>query len=200
MRTFVAVSHTIPLDSEFSLDDLAGGAGRVDVICRYITAAFLLSHGIREAVRVWVVVQDTMTLEFRGDELKHLNPDERSTAALVRSALEVGDDRAVSTHPVTASPGIYVRRQGLETTLEEVTGPVLQLHVDGEPFGPDTVPSDPTFVLSDHRDLTEDEQATVDVVADRRVSVGPRALHGNHAIAVAHNHCDLATEGNESID
>ncbi len=200
MRTFVAVSHTAPLDGGFSLDDLAGSAGRLDVLCRYVTAAFLLSHGIREDVRTWVVIRDTLTLEFRGPELRHLNPDERSTAALFRTALEVGADRAVSTRPVQSTPGVYVRRQGLETTLETVGGRILWLDPAGTPLEPEDHPVDPVFVLSDHRDFEPDERAVVQSAATARVSVGPRPLHGDHAITVAHNRYDQLDTAGESID
>ncbi|MFP4591302.1 MAG: tRNA (pseudouridine(54)-N(1))-methyltransferase TrmY [Halobacteriales archaeon] len=198
MRTFVAVAHTAPLDPTFSLDDLPGGAGRLDVLCRYVTAAFLLSHGIREDVRVVVVIRDELAIEFRGDELRHLNPDERSTAALFRKALEVADDRVVGAYPVESTPGIAVSRRDLAAVLDDLEGTVVRLHHAGEAMGVAAVPDRPCFVLSDHRDLTPTEATLVDGVADRTVSLGPEALHGNHAIAVAHNRCDLAAA--ESTD
>jgi tRNA (pseudouridine54-N1)-methyltransferase len=49
MRQFVVVGHDAPTTDDFSLDDLPG-AGRLDVLCRCITAALLLSHGIRDGV------------------------------------------------------------------------------------------------------------------------------------------------------
>lgn len=192
MRTFVAIAHTAPTEPGFSLDDLAGGAGRLDVICRYITAAFLLSHGIREEVTMWVVIQDDITIELRGDELRHLNPDERSTGALLRRALETAADRAVSHRPVESTPGIFVRRQGIERTLATVVKdrPLVHLDEAGEALTVDTIPDRPVFVLSDHQDLSDEEVALIESFNARRHSLGPRAIHGNHAIAVAHNLCD----------
>lgn len=194
MRTFVVVAHTAPLDADFSLDDLAGGAGRLDVLCRYVTAAFLLSHDIRTDVTAWVVIRDTVTLEFRGDELRHLRPDERSTAALFRHALETADDRAVSSRPIESTPGIHVRRQGLERTLEAVAeaGSLVRLHETGALLTDATVPSEPVFVLSDHIELTTEEEAFLEGFDPTTRSLGPRPIHGNHAIAVAHNLGDRA--------
>ncbi|PSP87349.1 tRNA (pseudouridine(54)-N(1))-methyltransferase TrmY, partial [Halobacteriales archaeon QH_8_68_33] len=34
MRQFIVVGHDAPTTPEFPLDDLAGGAGRLDVLCR----------------------------------------------------------------------------------------------------------------------------------------------------------------------
>ncbi|MFW6448874.1 MAG: tRNA (pseudouridine(54)-N(1))-methyltransferase TrmY [Halobacteriota archaeon] len=192
MRTFVAVAHTAPLEADFPLNDLPGGAGRLDVLCRYVTAAFLLSHGIRADVRVVVVIRDELAIEFRGDDLRHLNPDERSTAALFRRSLEVAADRVVGAYPVESTPGVAVSRRDLAAVLDDLGGTVLRLHHEGDPLEVPDVPDHPCFVLSDHRDLTPSEAALVDAAADRTVSLGPRALHGNHAIAVAHNRCDLA--------
>ncbi len=48
MRQFVIIGHDAPTTPEFSLDDLAGAAGRLDVLCRCVTSAFLLRHAIRE--------------------------------------------------------------------------------------------------------------------------------------------------------
>lgn len=196
MRTFFVLSHTAPLTPEFSLDDLPGGAGRLDVLCRYVTAATLLSHGIRDNVRCWIVIQDELTLEFRSEELRHLNPDERSTAALFRSALEVADERAISRRPIESTPGVYVRRQGFESSLDAVgeAGTPIWLSPEGAHLTPASVPGEPVFILSDHLEFTEDER---DVLRSRSIpkrSIGPVAVHGNHAIAIAHNRCDRSVD------
>jgi len=51
-----------------------GRAGRLDALCRSITAAFVTSHGIREDVRVHLIAQDELTITFDGGTLKRLNP------------------------------------------------------------------------------------------------------------------------------
>lgn len=196
MRAFVLIGHTQPLDGAFGLDDLAGGAGRLDVLCRNLTNALLLSHGIREAVTVWVVIQDAVTIEVRGREVRHLRPDERSTAALLRSALETAADRAVSTRPVESTPGIYARRQGLDTTLETVAADheLVVLDPAGEAFTTASAPRNPAFVLSDHQPFSQRDRATLADHDPVHHSLGPQRLHGHQAIAVAHNVIDRATE------
>jgi tRNA (pseudouridine54-N1)-methyltransferase len=72
----------------------------------------------------------------------------------------------------------------------------VQLHEDGTPAGETDPPEDATFVLSDHRAFTDDEQVVLEAVADRRVSLGPLALHADQAMVVANNWLD--TEGFES--
>ena len=156
MRQFVVLAHDVPLDADFSLDDLASGAGRVDLLCRCLNAAFLTSHGIREDVRVYLVVRDAATIRLEGAELRNLHPDERSIAALVRDALVARQD-AVGHMEVESSPGVYVSKRGLADVLAAVDaeGTVIQLHEDGTPVVDLAPPAAPTFVLSDHREFTE---------------------------------------------
>ncbi len=196
MRQFIVLGHDAPVESDFALSDLAGGAGRLDVLCRCVNSAFFLSHDIREAVRVHLVVQDELTITFDGAELRRLNPDERSTAALVRTALEHREE-AIGALPAEPSPGVEVYRRGLEGTLEAIAddGPVVQLHEDGERIVDVDGLDDPIFVLSDHRDFTDDEEALLAEYVDRRVRLGPELLHADQAITVAHHFLD--TDGYE---
>ncbi|SEW03615.1 tRNA (pseudouridine(54)-N(1))-methyltransferase TrmY [Natrinema salifodinae] len=200
MRQFVLIGHDVPTDPDFSLDDLAGGAGRLDALCRSITASFVTSHGIREDVRVHLIAQDELTIVFDGSDLQRLNPDERSTAALVRKALEHRDE-AIGALPAEPSPGIEVYRRGFEATLEELAadGTVVQLHEDGDAAADvdPTALADPIFVLSDHQDFTDDEAALLSDVADRRLRLGPQLLHADQAITIAHHYLD--TEGYEQF-
>ncbi len=191
MRQFVLIGHDAPTDPEFSLDDLAGGAGRLDALCRSITSSFVLSHGIREDVRVHLVLQDELTITFDGSELRRLNPDERSTAALVRKALEHRDE-AIGALPAEPSPGVELYRRGLEATLETVAdeGTVVTLHEDGDPIVDVDVPDDPIFVLSDHHDFTDEERTLLESRSDRRLRLGPKRLHADDAITVVHHFLD----------
>ena len=193
MRQFVIIGHDAPTTPEFSLDDLAGAAGRLDVLCRCVTSAFFLSHAIRADVRVHLVLADEYTVSFDGNTLRRLNPDERSTAALVRNALEEREE-AIGQIPVETSPGVSLTRHGFGGLLDSVSGEgaVVQLHEDGEPAGDVAPPNDPIFVLSDHRDFTAAEQERLDTHADRRLAVGPEPLHADHAITVTHNYLDTA--------
>jgi tRNA (pseudouridine54-N1)-methyltransferase len=193
MRQFVITGHDAPTTDQFSLDDLPGGAGRLDVLCRCLNSAFFLSHAIREDVRVHLVLADAFTVTFDGREVRRLNPDERSTAALVRGALAERDE-AIGHVPVETSPGVSLRRVGFEQTVRDVASEstVVELHEAGTPIVDVDPPEDPTFVLSDHRDFTDEEASLLETVADERVRLGPHAMHADHAITVAHNYLDTA--------
>lgn len=191
MRQFIVLGHDAPTTPDFSLSDLAGSAGRLDVLCRCVNSAFFLSHAIREEVQVHLVLQDEVTIRFEGDTLRRLNPDERSTAALIRNALEVKDE-AIGHMEAESSPGVTLSKRGFESVLEETArdGTVVQLHEEGDPVVDVEPPENPIFVLSDHHDFGDDESDLLAETADRRVRLGPKRLHADHAITVAHNYLD----------
>lgn len=191
MRQFVVHGHDAPTHPDFALDDLPGGAGRLDLLARSLLAALLLSHDIREDVRIHLVLADELTLSFDGADLRSLHPDERSAAALIRSALEHRGE-AVGRTAVEPSPGITLERAGFERTLRSLAeaGSVLPLLPDGTPAVDVDRPADPVFVLSDHRPFPDDERALLEEVGEDAILLGPRALHTDQAIAVAHSWLD----------
>ena len=191
MRQFVVVGHEAPTTPDaISLEDLPG-AGRLDVLCRCVNSAFFLSHDLREEVRVHLILGEEYVVRFEGSELRRLNPDERSTAALIRGALEARDG-AIGAMEANPSPGVYVGKGNLASTVEDVAGDgtLVALHEDGDPVVDIEPPTDPVFVLSDHRDFTDEQAEHLSAHADERVSLGPEALHADHAITVAHNYLD----------
>ncbi len=195
MRTFVVVSHTVPLDGDFSLSDLPGGAGRIDILCRCAVETFLVSHGIRKDAVLHLVIRDRLVITLRGDRLRHLNPDERSTAALLRRALTRGAELATDDE-IASTQGISVRRAGLAGLLQEINRagarPML-LDEDGVLLARSPMPEHPAFVLSDHREFEPEERALLASLP--RVSVGPRWLHGHQCITLVHAELDQREAG-----
>jgi len=191
MRAFVVLGHKASLDPGFTLNDLPGGAGRLDVLCRCVNAALFLSHDMRRDVSVFLVLQDQLTVRIHGQHVKRLNPDERSTAALIKKALErvqhhEGRDELRST------PGISVARRGLEGVLETLQREGFEpvwLHESAPPLRQAPLPRAPAFVLSDHQDFSAREEAQL--AAFTRLCVGPKVYPASHCIAVVNNELDV---------
>ncbi|MFD1642894.1 tRNA (pseudouridine(54)-N(1))-methyltransferase TrmY [Halohasta litorea] len=193
MRQFIVLGHEAPTTPDFSLSDLAGGAGRLDVLCRCVNAGLFLSHGIREDCRVHLVLNDEYTIRFDGATAKRLYPNERAVASRIQGALESTAD-AIGHQPAEVSPGVELYRMGFASTLETVAsdGTVVELHEDGEPLTEAEPPADPIFVLSDHHDFTDAEAELLAENAERRFSVGPEVLHADQTMTVVHNWLDTA--------
>jgi len=193
LRRFVVVGHNVNADGDFTLNDLCGGAGRLDVLLRCVTSAFFLSHGLRREVEVilhfpgqggfqGLQPDGPKTVRLAGRELRYLNPDERSTGALVRTAL-LRKLPGPGERPST--PGIYVSRKSFDELVSSLPGPV-QLAEDGEGWPPAGLPADTTFYLSDHHDFTPAEEESLRRANARRICLGPTSLHSHHCITVAH--------------
>ena len=194
MCQFIVLGHEAPTTPDFSLSDLAGGAGRLDVLCRCVNAGLFVSHGIRENTRVHLVLNDEYTVRFDGSTAKRLYPNERAVASRIQGALEATQD-AIGHQPAEVSPGVELYRMGFESTLDAVAreGTVVELHEDGEPLVDAEPPENPIFVLSDHNDFSAEEAELLAETADRRLSVGPEVLHADQTMTVVHNWVD--TEG-----
>ena len=190
-RQFLVVGHDAPTTPEFSLEDLPG-AGRLDLLVRSVVAALLCSHGVRGDTRVHVVLDDTYTLVVDGATVRHLRPDERSTAARVRDALSARDE-AIGAMPAEPSPGVALYRGGLEPALNRAAAEadeVVRLDEDGDPAPAVDPPSNPLFVSSDHHDFAPSDRAAVADHDPTALSLGPVALHADQAVTVAHNWLD----------
>lgn len=188
MRRFVVLAHELSPESDISLNNLPG-AGRLDLLSRCVTSALLLSHDIRTDVRLRLVI-DGYVVRFDGSELGRLNPDERSTAARIRNALEAREE-AIGRRPATVSPGVSIRQGDMESVLEDLSDVTLiGLRAGSRPIVDLQPPDDVAFVLSDHRNFTNQESETLETHAEATVSLGPRALHADQAITVAHNYLD----------
>ena len=105
MRRFLILGHSAPIDPGFHLNDLPGGAGRLDVLCRAVGASLLVSHGIRSDVEILLLLRNEVRIRIDGARVKRLNPDERSTAALIRRALAVISDANDPEASTTADSG-----------------------------------------------------------------------------------------------
>jgi tRNA (pseudouridine54-N1)-methyltransferase len=187
VRRFVTVSHTADASGGWHLNDLAGGAGRVDLLARNVQAALFLSHGLRPDVESYAVLAAAparqRTVRIDGGKVQMLHPDERSTAARLQQALKeawsVPDWKEVQR-------GLAVAGFGLEGLLEDLQGKgtLVLLDPEGTPLPDWAPPPDPIFLLSDHAPFAPREYALLDGLGAQRVSLGPHWYHGNHAIAV----------------
>ncbi len=188
MRRFVVVGHRAITSSKFNLNDLCGSAGRLDVLLRCVNSAFFLSHDLRRDVELYLILQGEpdppKTIRLVGSELRYLNPDERSTGALIRNALT----KKIDEGEVLSTPGIYISKTGFEDVIQEVTkiSKIVCLREDGHEFSSTKTQSDRTFVLSDDKDLSEDEEAMLQKYEPDMVSLGPKSYHSDHCITVVH--------------
>lgn len=188
MNDFIIIGHKAAT-APFSLNDLPGAAGRMDILCRCINAALFLSHGMRRDVRVYLVLKGepapSKLIRFEGKEVRYLSPDERSAASLIKKALE----KNAQEFWVESTPGVSIRKGDFGDVLSELDKRIIYLREDGEDIREKEI-QDPLFVLGDHMGVTEEEEKLIMDSEHDIISVGPLSLHAEHCIVLLHNEMD----------
>lgn len=200
MRRFAIIGHRAMSKGKLPLNDLAGGAGRMDVLIRAVMSALLTSHGLRPDVEVILHLQGgpgpNRRLKFVGSELRGFHAEERSVAGLIAKAIQ---------QPMPAigqwterTPGLYDGGGKLSQTLKEWSDSVVvRLDADAERLwregGSIPISSEPNhpsvaFLLGDDQRLETDEGTAR--------SLGSTWLQGHHAIAICHFLLDEGVELN----
>ncbi len=165
----------------------------MDVLVRCVTSAFFLSHEIRKDTEVFIVLQGgddaPKTVRFSGETIRYLNPDERSTASLIRNALLKDIPEG---EEIRSSPGVYISRMSFADVLNHLNGKgeFVYLKEDGTDVRDFDFPENPVFVLGDDRDLTEEEEGIMLSYSPSKICLGPRSMHANQCIVVVQNEMD----------
>jgi tRNA (pseudouridine54-N1)-methyltransferase len=198
IRRFLVLVHRVPVDGDFTLNDLAGSGGRMDEVAAVVTATFLVSNGIRRDTELTLLISSdpsrARVLRLTGSRLRFLNPDERSTAALLKNALVRSWTRPQEMMETT--PGIVVGpSRPLEDLREFLSAPgAWWVTEEGGPFAEAVaaIPAgDLRVALSDPYDPIEAEREVLRGSGARQVSLGPISLRSSHCIVLLHNRFDL---------
>jgi len=189
VRRFLIVGHRAVTSPDFSLDDLAGAAGRMDILLSAANAALLVAHDIRRDAEADLLLlgppDPPRLVRILGDRVRSYQPDLRSNAALVRKALEHGSrvEREISS-------GILASKTSFLEALDRLGPAFVYLKEGGKDIRTADVPADATFVLSDNQDLTPDEERAVLARDALVLGLGPHAIHTDQAIVLVQNELD----------
>jgi tRNA (pseudouridine54-N1)-methyltransferase len=199
MRRFLFLAHRVPPDGAFTLNDLAGGAGRMDEIARAVSTAFTLSNDLRRDTEVTVLFvaeppPRARRIDLVGARLRYLNPDERSTAALLKNALT----RAVAfPRAFESSPGLTVAPVDPEVELRAFLGRpgAVWLTEAGTPISEWDPGNEVAALISDPYDPTPAEAELLAASGVPRLSVGPRSLRTSQVVDLVHSALDRREAG-----
>jgi tRNA (pseudouridine54-N1)-methyltransferase len=199
-RRFVVIGQTATASPAFSLIDLPGTSGRLDVLLRCLRAALLVSHGVRHDTIVYLVLLGgegaPRVLRIDGSAVRFVRPDERMLALLVQKALTRADVAAPPDVFVQIRAGLAVARGGLDAVLGDFDHATHSLYVleedasdvrDAALAGRDVV-----VFVGDHRGFDELTRARLGELGAEPMGIGPLSLHADDAIAVLNNELDRA--------
>jgi len=206
-RRFVIVGQTATASPKFSLVDIAGTSGRLDILLRCLRSALLVSHGLRRDTVVYLVLLGgelaPRVLKVDGRHVRFVRPDERMLAILVQKALARSSPDAEPNVFVEIRPGLAVARGGVEAVLADVAREgagdtagekpraayVLEENARDLRDGP-LASDDVVVFVGDHRGFDEATRARLSELGAEPIGVGPISIHADDAITIVCNEMD----------
>jgi tRNA pseudouridine-54 N-methylase len=185
MRRFAIVGTRAMAKGKLPLSDMAGGAGRMDVLVRALMSSILTSHGIREDVEFTMILLGgpgpARRIKFVSNELKGVHAEERAVGGKIAAVIK--EPMPPRGHWVERSPGIYDGGGDLDMTLGEWDCPTIRLDADSPNLYSGVLPSDFSiddigFILGDDKPLECDKGIAR--------SLGSSWLQGHTCISIVH--------------
>lgn len=189
MREFVYFSQSARTTGNFNLENLMQ-AGRMDIVCNVVIAAFFLSHGIRQDVKLHLI--------FNGppDAPKHLlfqyHPEmpisKKDVAGLIRRMLF----KYKKGMQIEAFPGCFVEKKSFLHLIEqfEMEGKkIFLLEKRGGDIRNVEIPDNAVFVIGDHEGVPKQELKRVKGIVER-ISIGPLTYFASQTLVIINNEID----------
>lgn len=196
MREFLIYSRKGSTSSDFTLKDLPGSGGRMDLNARCIISALWVSRNIRRDTRIMISLNGPpnppFVIAFDGNELRKVSPDERNISIWIKKALreadEARDDKWSETHE-----GIYISKKSFQDLIRDNEDRSFYiLHERGKDIRDIEVRGNPFFVLGDHIGLPRKEEKFVQRYTSEKISLGPESYFTSQSITLVHNELDRA--------
>lgn len=201
-RSFVVVGTKATASPSFSLSDLPGTSGRLDVLLRCARAALLVSHGIRRDTCVYLLLLGgelaPRVIRIDGAAVRFVRPDERTLGVLAQKALARAPlDSEVGVF-VEIRPGLAVARGGADVVIADLErrGAFVPVVLDEDAPDlrstrfDDASSSHIAIFVGDHFGFDDVSRTHISALDPIIVSVGPVSVHADDAIAVLSNELD----------
>lgn len=197
-RRFVILGQKATASPDFSLVDIPGTSGRLDILLRCLRSALLVSHGLRRDTVVYLVLLGgelaPRVLRVDGRQVRFVRPDERMLAVLVQKALARAPVDAEFGVWSEIRPGLAVARGGLETVLADLGTAARHAYVleeNARDLRDEPIASEDVVVfVGDHRGFDPEARARLDELGATAIGVGPISIHADDAITIVCNEMD----------
>ena len=208
MRRFAIIGNRAMAQGKLPLNDMAGAAGRMDVLVRALMSALMTSHGMRRDSEIILHLHGgpgpSRRIKFIGAELKGVHAEERAVAGQIGKVIQL--PTPARGQWLQRSDGIYDGGGDIENTIAEwKDSTIIRLDAAGPRlWGVDSIipqQSNPlsksvgewdqtkvsgidiAFILSDDKPLTESQKLMENTIAR---SLGEEWVQGHLAIAICH--------------
>lgn len=179
--------------SDFTLKDLPGSGGRMDLNARCVISALWLSRDLRRDSRMVFSLNGPsdppLAMAFDGKELERVTPDERNIGLWIKKVLERRDE--VDGDWKEVHDGIYLSEKSFQELIKDRQDRNLYvLHESGGDIRSTDIKEDPVFILGDHIGLPRNEEGFVERFGSEKISLGPESYFSTQSIVLVHNELD----------
>jgi tRNA (pseudouridine54-N1)-methyltransferase len=187
MKQFILYASKAVTTPDFTLDDLPGSGGRMDLVARCICNALWISHDLRRDTCIHVVAcgspNPPVVISFFGDRLRGVSPDERNIAAWIKKTVALKKK----------NPGIRIRKLSFQQLIEKLASEGNAFYIlneKGIDIGSVKLKANPVFILGDHEGLLREEEEFVERFEHEKISLGSISYLASQCISVVHYELD----------
>ncbi|MEM3650194.1 MAG: hypothetical protein QW831_05695 [Candidatus Jordarchaeaceae archaeon] len=203
-RIFILKASTARTDNKFTIKDLPGTSGRLDVVCRCILSSLLLSEGHRLDTIIYSVLEGPprppITVEVNGEEIKDLPRDELKIALILKELLDPEETRDIVS-------GFKLMNKGFQDIVDEkfCESETYFLHRAGKNINEvlsgflNLKRPQLTFILGDHIGLNQNDIEYLVEMGIKPISLGPKEYLGSHCISLIQEKLDRVIEKKKII-
>jgi len=195
MREFILRALKAKTSPDFTLDDLPGSGGRMDLVCRCISNSLFVAQDMRRDTIFHAVLEGPLLppkiVSFFGETLRNVAPDERNVASHIQRALEEGRDLKLGEEK-EISPGIKVFKKSFERLIKEKSenSQLIYLNKKGKDMNDFEFKKNVVIVLGDHIGLPRESEKLLKRLKSEKLSLGPKTYLASHCIVIVHNILD----------
>ncbi len=188
MREFIYYSTKARTSGNFQTDNLMK-AGRMDIVCNFIIAAFFISNKMREDVKLHLIFtgppNPPMHLEFIFDSEMPIS--KKDVAGLIKRMLY----KVQPGKKTNVFPGCFIEKKSFSQLVKELESEGKTLFImdkKGENIRKmkDEEFKDAVFVIGDHEGLPKKETK----ILKNRISVGKPIYFASQTITIINNELD----------
>jgi len=203
-RIFILKASTARTDNKFTIKDLPGTSGRLDVVCRCILSSLLLSEDHRVDTIFYAVLEGpprpSITVEVNGEKIEELPRDELKVALILKGLLD-----PEKTPDIVS--GFKLMNKGFQDIVEEklCESETYFLHRAGKSINEvlsgflNLKRPQLTFILGDHIGLNQNDIKYLVERGIKPISLGPKEYLGSHCISLIQEKLDRVIEKKKII-
>lgn len=192
MREFVYFSNKARTSGNFT--DLMK-AGRLDIACHVIIAAFFLSHAIRQDVKLHMIFNGMPDppkhLLFQYNEKMPIS--KKDVAGLIKRMLFKYKQGKMT----EAFPGCFIEKKSFTKLLEELQAENKQLYIldrNGEDIRNMQLEKNAVFILGDEEGMPKKEMKRFNA---EKISFGKPTYFASHSVVILQNELDRREESQQ---